>query len=72
MASNNANKAKMRLKLKHYSDELYYMADALKMMDELLQRDDGTRSIYIANAMSHISKASDSLYKAVRDVEAKI
>lgn len=72
MASNNANKAKMRLKLKHYSDELYYMVDALKMMDEILQRDDGTQSVYIANAMSHASKASDSLYKAAKDIESKI
>lgn len=72
MASNNANKAKIRLKLKHYSDELYYMVDALKMMDEILQRDDGTQSVYIANAMSHIDKASDSLYKAAKDVESKI
>lgn len=72
MASNNANKAKIRLKLKHYSDELYYMAEALKMMDEMLQNDGGTQSIYITNAMSHIGKASDSLYKAAKDVEAKI
>lgn len=72
MASNNANKAKMRLKLKHYSDELYYMVDALKMMDEMLQRDDGTQSVYIANAMSHIDKASDSLHKAAKDIESKI
>ena len=63
MASNNANKAKMRLKLKHYSDEL---------MDEILQRDDGAQSIYIANAMSHIDKASDSLHKAAKDIESKI
>ena len=71
MASNKANKAKIRLKLKHYSDELYYMVDALKKMDELLQRDTGTQSVYITNAMSHISKASDSLWKAAKDVEAK-
>lgn len=72
MASNNANKAKIRLKLKHYSDELYYMVDALKKMDELLQRDGGTQSVYITNAMSHIGKASDSLWKAAKDIEAKI
>lgn len=72
MASNKTNKAKIRLKLKHYSDELYYMVDALKKMDELLQRDSGTKSIYIANAISHIDKASDSLYKAAKDVESKI
>ena len=67
-----SNKAKIRMKLKHYSDELYYMVDALKKMDELLQRDTGTQSVYITNAMSHIDKASDSLYKAAKDVEAKI
>jgi len=72
VASNKTNKAKIRLKLKHYSDELYYMVDALKKMDELLQRDSGTKSIYIANAISHIDKASDSLYKAAKDVESKI
>lgn len=72
MAANRVNKAKIRLKLKHYSDELYYMVDALKKMDELLQRDNGAQSVYITNAMSHISKASDSLYKAAKDVEAKI
>ena len=72
MASNNANRAKIRLKLKHYSDELYYMVDALKKMDEMLQDDSGTHSVYITNAMSHVSKASDSLYKAARDIEAKI
>lgn len=72
MASNKANKAKIRLKLKHYSDELYYMVDAPKMMDEMLQNDGGAQSVYITNAMSHISKASDSLYKAAKDVEAKI
>lgn len=72
MASNKANKAKIRLKLKHYSDELYYMVDALKMMDDMLRDDNGTQPVYIANAMSHISKASDSLYKAVKDVESKI
>lgn len=72
MASNNANRAKIRLKLKHYSDELYYMVDELKMMDEMLQRNDGTQSVYIANAMSHINKAFDSLYKAAKDVESKI
>jgi len=48
------------------------MVDALKKMDELLQRDSGTKSIYIANAISHIDKASDSLYKAAKDVESKI
>ena len=48
------------------------MVDALKMMDELLQRNNGTRSVYIANAMSHIDKASDSLHKAAKDVESKI
>lgn len=48
------------------------MVDALKMMDEMLKDDNGTHPVYIANAMSHISKASDSLYKAVRDVESKI
>ena len=47
------------------------MVDALKMMDEMLKDDNGTHPVYIANAMSHISKASDSLYKAARDVEAK-
>jgi hypothetical protein len=72
VASNKANKAKIRLKLKHYSDELYYMVDALKMMEEMLKDNNGTHPVYIANAMSHISKASDSLYKAAKDVEAKI
>lgn len=62
----------MRLKLKHYSDDLYYMVDALKMMDEMLQRDDGIQFVYIANAISHIDKASDSLHKAAKDIESKI
>lgn len=66
-----SNKAKIRLKLKTYSEQLYYMADALKLMSDTLRGENSRRPIYIANAIGHIEKASSMLSLAAQEIESK-
>lgn len=66
-----SNKAKIRLKLKTYSEQLYYMTDALKLMGDTLSGDSSRRPIYIANAIEHIEKASSMLSLAAQEIESK-
>lgn len=66
-----SNKAKIRLKLKTYSEQLYYMTDALKLMGDTLSGDSSRRPIYIANAIGHIEKASSMLSLAAQEIESK-
>lgn len=66
-----SNKAKIRLKLKTYSEQLYYMTDALKLMGDTLGGDSSRRPIYIANAIGHIEKASSMLSLAAQEIESK-
>lgn len=66
-----SNKAKIRLKLKTYSEQLYYMTDALKLMGDTLGGDSSRRPIYIANAIGHIEKASSMLARVAQDLETK-
>lgn len=66
-----SNKAKIRLKLKTYSEQLYYMTDALKLMGDTLSGDSSRRPFYIANAIGHIEKASSMLSLAVEELETK-
>lgn len=69
MASNNANKAKIRIKLKVYREQLYYMAEALELIDDKLRGDSANE--YVADAISHIDKASNMLFLAVEELETK-
>lgn len=69
MASNNANRAKIRLKLKHYSDELYYMVNALELIDDKLHGESANE--YVSDAIDHIDKARNMLSLAVEELETK-
>ena len=69
MASNNANKAKIRIKLKVYREQLYYMAEALELIDDKLHGDSANE--YISDAIDHVDKASNMLFLAVEELETK-
>lgn len=69
MASNNANKAKIRLKLKVYREQLYYMAEALELIDDKLHADSANE--YVADAIGNIDKARNMLSLAVEELETK-
>lgn len=66
-----SNKAKIRLKLKVYREQLYYIAEALEFIDETLHDGSATKSIYIASATGYIDKASSMLARAAKDLESK-
>ena len=66
-----SNKAKIRLKLKTYSEQLYYTADTLKLMGDMLSGESSRRPIYITNAIGHIEKASSMLSLAAQEIESK-
>lgn len=69
MASNKANKAKIRIKLKVYREQLYYMAEALEFIDDKLHGDSANE--YIADAIGNIDKARNMLSLAVEELETK-
>ena len=69
MASNNANKAKIRIKLKVYREQLYYMAEALELIDDKLRGDSANE--YVSDAIDNIDKASNMLFLAVEELETK-
>ena len=69
MASNSANKAKIRIKLKVYREQLYYMAEALELIDDKLHGDSANE--YVADAIDHIDKARNMLSLAVEELETK-
>lgn len=69
MASNNANKAKIRIKLKVYREQLYYMAEALEFIDDKLHGDSANK--YVADAIGNIDKARNMLSLAVEELEVK-
>ena len=64
-----SNKAKIRLKLKVYREQLYYMADALELIDDKLRGDSANE--YVANAIGNIDKARNMLSLAVEELETK-
>ena len=69
MASNNANKAKIRIKLKVYREQLYYMAEALELIDDKLRGESANE--YVSDAIDNIDKASNMLFLAVEELETK-
>ena len=69
MASNNANKAKIRLKLKVYREQLYYMAEALELIDDKLHGESANE--YVSDAIDNIDKARNMLSLAVEELETK-
>lgn len=69
MASNNANKAKIRIKLKVYREQLYYMAEALELIDDKLHGCSANE--YVSDAIDHIDKARNMLSLAVEELETK-
>lgn len=69
MASNKANKAKIRIKLKVYREQLYYMAEALDLIDDKLHGD--STNEYVADAIGNIDKARNMLSLAVEELETK-
>lgn len=69
MASNNANKAKIRIKLKVYREQLYYMAEALELIDDKLHGESANE--YVSNAINNIDKARNMLSLAVEELETK-
>ena len=69
MASNNANKAKIRIKLKVYREQLYYMAEALELIDDKLHGD--STNEYVSDAINNIDKARNMLSLAVEELETK-
>lgn len=66
-----SNRAKVRLKLKTYKEQLQHMAGVLEFIDETLHDDNTTKSIYIASATGYIDKASKMLAMAAKDLESK-
>lgn len=69
MASNNANKAKIRIKLKVYREHLYYMAEALELIDDKLRGESANK--YVSDAIDNIDKARNMLSLAVEELETK-
>ena len=69
MASNNANKAKIRIKLKVYREQLYYMAEALELIDDKLHGDSANE--YVSDAIDNIDKARNMLSLAVGGLGTK-
>lgn len=69
MALNNANKAKIRIKLKTYREQLYYMAEALELIDDKLHGDSANE--YVSDAINNIDKARNMLFLAVEELETK-
>lgn len=69
MASNKANKAKIRIKLKVYREQLYYMAEALELIDDKLRGESANE--YVSDAIDNIDKASNMLFLAVEELETK-
>ena len=68
MASNK-NRAKIRLKLKVYREQLYYMAEALELIDDKLHGDSANE--YVSDAINNIDKARNMLSLAVEELETK-
>jgi hypothetical protein len=66
-----SNKAKIRLKLKTYREQLQHMVGVLEFIDETLHDGSATKSIYIASATGYIDKASSMLARAAQDLETK-
>lgn len=64
-----SNRAKIRLKLKIYSEQLYYMAEALELIDDKLHGDSANE--YVADAIGNIDKARNMLFLAVEELETK-
>lgn len=69
MASNSANKAKIRIKLKVYREQLYYMAEALELIDDKLRGESANE--YVSDAIDNIDKARNMLSLAVEELETK-
>lgn len=69
MASNSANKAKIRIKLKVYREQLYYMAESLELIDNKLHGDSANE--YVSDAINNIDKARNMLSLAVEELETK-
>ena len=69
MAVNKANKAKIRIKLKVYREQLYYMAEALELIDDKLRGDSANE--YVADTIGNIDKARNMLSLAVEELETK-
>lgn len=69
MALNKANKAKIRIKLKVYGEHLYYMAEALELINDKLHGDSANE--YVADAIGNIDKARNMLSLAVEELESK-
>lgn len=69
MALNNANKAKIRIKLKVYKEQLYYMAEALELIDDKLHNDSANE--YVSDAINNIDKARNMLSLAAEELETK-
>ena len=66
-----SNKAKIRLKLKIYREQLQHIAGVLEFIDETLHDGGTTKSIYIASATGYIDKASNMLARAIQDLESR-
>ena len=64
-----SNKAKIRLKLKVYREQLYYMAEALELIDDKLHGESANE--YVSDAIDHIDKARNMLSLAVEELETK-
>lgn len=64
-----SNKAKIRIKLKVYREQLYYMAEALELIDDKLRGDSANE--YVSDAIDHIDKARNMLSLAIEELEAK-
>ena len=69
MASNKANKAKIRIKLKVYREQLYYMLEELELIDDKLHGDSANE--YVADAIGNIDKARNMLSLAVEELETE-
>lgn len=69
MALNNANKAKIRIELKTYREQLYYMAEALELIGDKLHGDSANE--YVSDAINNIDKARNMLSLAVEELEIK-
>lgn len=64
-----SNKAKIRLKLKVYREQLYYMAEALELIDDKLHGDSANE--YVAGAIGYVDRASNMLFLAAEELGTK-
>ena len=63
-----SDRAKIKIKLKMYREQLYNMAEALEAIDDRLCGDSAKE--YVEGAISHIDKASNTLFLASAELES--